>query len=148
MNTSKSSVVLFAALLLILCLPTPVLAQDFKVVVNDANPLTTIRADDLSRIFLKKTATWPGGLPAYPIDQSSKSETRQAFSLAVHKRDTNAIRAYWQRMVFSGRAVSPIEMTMDAGVLDAVRSNPGAVGYVNASTRVGDGVKIIDVTGI
>ena len=148
MTLGKSPVILIATLLLILCLPTPTLAQDFKVVVNDANPLTTIRATNLSQIFLKQTAAWPGGLSAYPIDQAPNNEVRQAFSLAVHKRDAKAIRAYWQRMIFSGRAVQPVEESTDADVLSAIRANPGAVGYVGASTPVRDGVKILEVTGI
>lgn len=148
MTLMKSPVILIATLLLMLCLPTPTLAQDFKVVVNDANPLTTIRADDLSRIFLKQTAAWPGGLPAYPIDQVTKNDIRQVFSRAVHKRDANAISAYWQRMIFSGRAVPPVQESTDADVLIAIRANPGAVGYVSASTPVRDEVKILEVTGI
>ena len=146
--TQRSTVVLIVACFVCLCLPTPGLAQDFKVVVNDSNPIASIQVEELSRIFLKQTAAWPGGLRAHPIDQTSKSECRQRFSLAVHKRDVNAIRAHWQRMVFSGRAVQPVEKETDAEVLDAVRSNAGAVGYVSSSTSVGEGVKTIEVEGI
>jgi ABC-type phosphate transport system substrate-binding protein len=146
MKTIGKKFVFATTALLILGLPVRSIAQDFKVVVNDANPLTTIAAEELSRIFLKKTEAWSNGVPAVPIDQESENEVREAFSLAIHGRSAYAIKAYWQRMVFSGRAVPPAEKTSDEEVLNAVRANPGAVGYVSASTRVGDGVKVVDVT--
>jgi len=149
MKTIKTPILLAAtALVLTLSLPTSAVDQGFMIVVNDSNPSTTIRAEDLSRMFLKQTANWPNGIPVVPIDQAAKNEVRETFSIAVHKRDTDAIRAHWQRMVFSGRAVPPVEKGSDDEVLSTVQANRGAVGYVSASTTLLPGVKVLEVTGL
>jgi len=122
--------------------------QQFQVVVHESSPVTEVSAGYLSRIFLKKVTKWPGGLPVDPIDQTVRSEVRDAFSRAVHKRNAQAIGTYWQREIFSGRALPPIEKASDADVLATVRNDPAAVGYVSPSTQVANGVKVVTVTGL
>ncbi|MFV2072485.1 MAG: hypothetical protein ACC742_07515 [Thermoanaerobaculales bacterium] len=143
----KASVIVIVALGSLLVGGAP-RAQEFKVVVNDANPLTSVSAKQLSRIFLKRTGKWPSGVPAVPIDRAASTDVRKEFSTAVHGRDISAIRAYWQRMIFSVHAVPPIVMSSDNEILAAVRADPGAVGYVSGNTSIVDGVKVIEVTGI
>ena len=82
-----------------------------------------------------------------PVDLSANSPVREAFSLAIHERDVNAVKSYWQRQIFSGRGVPPPEKASDSEVLAFVRANPGAVGYVSSGTAVGSGVKVLEVTG-
>ena len=89
---------------------------------------------------------WINGTTAMPVDQAASSDIREAFSLEVHGRDVGAIKSYWQRQIFSGRGVPPPELASDREVLDFVRANQGAVGYVSTSAKTGDGVKVLAVT--
>ena len=148
MLAMKSATVIVLAALGSLLVGGTAGAQDFKVVVNDTNTLTSVSAKQLSRIFLKRTAKWPTGVPAVPIDQAASTDVRGEFSSAVHGRNLSAIKAYWQRMIFSVHAVPPIAMASDNEILAAVRADPGAVGYVTVDTSIVDGVKVIEVTGI
>ena len=50
---------------------------------------------------------------------------RQAFSRDVHQKSADAVAAYWQTAVFSGRDVPPAIAKSDAEVLAFVRANPG-----------------------
>ena len=128
-------------------LATPVHAQDkeFVVIVNAFNPFVTIKADDLTRIFLKKTATWGNGQTAQPVDQAEGSNLRRRFTARVLNRDTGSVKSYWQQQVFSGKAVPPPALDNDAAVLEFVRQHPYGVGYVAASTPLTSEVRVIAV---
>ncbi len=116
----------------------------FRVIVNPANPVTSLRETEVARLFLKKTAAWPTGAPVAAVDQERTSSVRRVFSLEVHAKDPDAIVAHWQTMVFSGRDTPPPVKASDASVVDFVRANPGAIGYVSEAADVA-GVKVVAV---
>ncbi len=119
----------------------------FQVVIHAENPTTELPAATVSRMFLKKLKRWPHGVRVVPIDLQAKSEVRKDFTRAVHKKSVTAIKSFWQRMIFSGRGdPPPLEESSEEAVLDFVRSNPGAIGYVAVATPLGDGVKKLKVT--
>jgi ABC-type phosphate transport system substrate-binding protein len=93
-------------------------------------------------MFLRLQTDWPDGGHARPVDQSKSSPVRDAFSREVLGKSLAAVEQYWTQAIFSGRAVPPVEKRTDADVLAYVRENPGAIGYVSASSPL-DGVKRI-----
>ena len=105
--------------------------------------MTTLSHDDVSRIFLKKTTKWPNGQPVLPVDLPTSAPSRRAFSKGVLGRDPNEIGAYWNQVIFSGRAVPPVTKSSDNEVLAYVRNNPNAIGYVAADTNIGESVKVL-----
>jgi hypothetical protein len=120
-------------------------SADFKVVVNRASTMTEIDVGDLSRIFLKQTASWPDGSETQPVDMAPDTELRKKFSKAVHGRDAAAIKSYWQRQIFSGKGTPPVEFSSEEDLLFFVSETPGAVGYVSDSTPLTSGVKELRV---
>ena len=131
-------------------LALPLTAQTggpFKVVVHPSNPVSQMSAAEVSRHFLKRTTRWPVGGKVLPVDQLPGSAVRIDFSKAVHRKKVDAVKSYWQAQLFSGTATPPPELSSDAEVLSYVRSNAGAIGYVSRSATVGDGVKVVEVTG-
>jgi len=123
----------------------PVRAQEsFRVIVNPANPASALSEAEVSRLFLKKTVSWPTGAPVQPVDQERTSDVRRAFSVEIHGKDADAVVSYWQTLVFSGRDTPPPVKASDASVVEFVRANPGAVGYVSESADVA-GVKTLTV---
>ncbi len=126
----------------------PATAQEktsFVVIVHPDNPAKSVSKKKVSRLLLKELAKWDGGLSAQPVDLDSKSETRRDFSRDVHGRSVSSIKNYWQRQIFSGRAVPPPEVADDSAVISFVQSNPGGIGYVSASARLA-GVKVLDLS--
>ncbi len=122
-------------------------APGFVVIVNAANPATQIDREELSRLFLKKVTFWGEGLPALPVDQPAAAPIRAGFSHEILLRNVNAVRAYWQQRIFSGRALPPpVKDTADE-IVRFVRDNPGAVGYVPPGTELGSGVRVLEITG-
>jgi ABC-type phosphate transport system substrate-binding protein len=115
-----------------------------RVVVNEANPVSSLSRAEVSELFLKKTTSWPDGTVVLPVDQFEDSEARQVLNREVHHKSGKAVRAYWQQRVFSGRDVPPPEKDTDASVIAFVLRNRGAIGYVTTAGAV-SGVKIVAV---
>ena len=119
-------------------------AGRYRVIVNPSNPASTLGRADVARLFLKKVTSWADGRPVAAVDQQRTSPVREAFSAEIHQKDADAIAAHWQVLVFSGRDVPPRILKSDAEVLDFVRSNPGAIGYVSDGVAL-EGVKALTV---
>lgn len=81
-----------------------------------------------------------------PVDLPATSPVRSGFSQGVHDKPVAAIKVYWQRRIFTGQGVPPVEKASDREVLDYVAANRAAIGYVSANARVGDGVKVVNLT--
>jgi ABC-type phosphate transport system substrate-binding protein len=130
----------------LVCAPA-LYAQDasFRVVVNAANPMTTISRDELSRLFLKKVTTWSSGRPVMLVDQAEASPVRRDFTKAVHRKEVSSVKGYWQTMIFAGRAVPPSEKPSDAEVIAFVGANPNAIGYVSAAAPLGSGLHVVNI---
>ena len=122
---------------------TPALADDYLVVVHPDNPVGELAAPQLSRLFLKKSLRWEDGTAVLPVEPASP-RLRERFAQTVHEKSLNAVKSYWNQVIFSGRDVPPVEKTSDADVLEYVRANRGAVGYVSpAASPIG--VKVLSV---
>lgn len=140
-----------AALCCIPVSPLPVWADaSFRVVVNESNPIPELNVGQISKIFLKKVSRWSNGVEAQPVDLPESSPTREIFTQAVHHRTVANIKNFWQRQMFSGNERPPIEQPDETAVLEYVRQNPGAIGYVSSETPLVAGVrhlKVSDCTG-
>ena len=119
--------------------------RQYIVVVNAANPVSVLSEEELSRLFLKKTIRWPNGDDATPVDLSEQAVIRESFSRDLFHKSVEAIKAYWQSLLFSGRGVPPVELASEDAVLAYVRANAGAVGYVSAGATLGTGVRRVQI---
>lgn len=123
----------------------PARAQSVQVVVHAENPVATLSPEQVSDLFLKKTRTWPDGVSVAPVDQRRGTPLRDRFCLSVLGRRARDVEAYWQKLIFTGRAVPPTEMPSDQAILEFVGSHAGAIGYVSAGARLGPNVKVVEV---
>ncbi len=133
--------------LLLAAAAPPALAEGpgFQVIVNAANPAQAITRRQLSDMFLKKLTHWPDGITVEPVEPPEKSMTRAYFlSDVMGGRSALALKAFWQKRVFSGRDTPPVEKGSDEEVVAFVRANPGAIGYVAAAAPVA-GVKVLEL---
>ena len=121
----------------------------YVVIVAASNPASSIKRQELARLFLKKTGRWSHGGGVTPVDQSAGSPVRNAFTRAVLAVEgmgqISAVQNFWLQQVYSGRSTPPPVKATDAEVIAFVASTPGAVGYVGAAPSAG-GVKVLTVT--
>lgn len=116
----------------------------FVVIVHPDNPATSVSAEELSKYFLKTVESWPDGVPVAPVDLTAGSPVRDAFCRAVHDRTAEAVTSYWQKQIFSGRGVPPVEVGSSAEAVTFVRQNRGGVGYVASGTDLA-GAKAVNL---
>ena len=119
--------------------------QGFRVIAHPDVSVDFIARDDASDYFLKKVSQWRDGTIVQPVDLTVR-EVQDAFSEQVHERSRSAIKKYWQRQIFTGRSKPPPVRETDREVIDYVRQNPGAIGYISTRTRISNGeVKILQL---
>jgi hypothetical protein len=93
--------------------------------------------------FMGKVKRWGDGTAVVPVDQVEKSPVRVEFSQTVLRKKVEAVKSYWLTIIFSGRGTPPVELKSDAAVVEAVRRDRGAVGYVAGDAPLGPGVRVI-----
>ena len=131
MNNMIRSLVLAATLGTAL----PALAE-VVAVVNPAAAQASMTKDEVAQYFLGKS----GALT--PIDQPESAPVRAEFYKKVTDKDMSQVKALWSKLVFTGKATPPKEVTSSADVKKAVAANPKAIGYIEKSA-VDATVKVI-----
>lgn len=105
----------------------------YVLVVNPANPVTSLDRAFVEDAFLKKLTRWSNDEVIRPADLAPRSPVRRRFSETVLRRSVEAVKGYWQQRIFSGRDVPPPEFDTDEDVIRYVARYDGAVGYVSRS---------------
>ena len=129
-------------------LPAGAVAQGARVivVVNAANPVTSLPREQVSRMFLKKLTRWPDGAPVLPTDLALDAPLRAQFTDAVLGKSLATVRAYWNARIFTGRDVPPPEKGSEGEVLAFVSANVGAIGYVSPNAALPSSVRALAVS--
>lgn len=128
-----------ASLMLMSAFSMPVVA-DVAVIVHPGNS-ATIDADAVERIFLGKKSQFPDGSEALPINIESGGAVDE-FNNKVLGRSTAQVKSYWSKQIFTGKGTPPKEVASDASVIDLIKNNKNAIGYVDAANVTGD-VKVV-----
>ena len=111
-----------------------------NVVVHPSNA-DSLDENTISRIFLGKAKTFPGGASATPIDQAEGSAAAEEFNSKVLNRSSSQLKAYWSKLVFTGKGTPPKAVADDAAVIEMVSKNPGMIGYIQGDG--GGAVKVV-----
>jgi ABC-type phosphate transport system substrate-binding protein len=77
-----------------------------------------------------------------PIDQAEGSITRVEFYAKVVGKTAAQIKAYWSKIIFTGRGQPPPTVSSSAEVKERLVENPAAIGYIDAS-MVDDSVRVV-----
>jgi ABC-type phosphate transport system substrate-binding protein len=128
---------LLACLLLCAALAVPatlaVAADEVVAVVSARSPVAGLTAAQVGDIFLGKSARFPDGSPATPIDQPEESSVRERFYARYTGRTPSQVKAQWSKIIFTGRGQPPLQAANAAEVKKLIAANPQAIGYVDAS---------------
>ena len=108
-------------------------AGELVVIVSSKSPVTALRQEQVADIFLGQIASFPGGLEAIALDQSIGSPERDEFYTKVAAKTRPLVKAYWTKMIFTGRGQPPKEIGGSAAVRKMVADNPSLIGYIDKS---------------
>ena len=133
----------FAALSLLLGAgPVMAAGSALAIIAHPGNPLTGITQEEVVRIYLGKTNTFPNGARVSPVDQRLQSPSREKFYARVMKKTNAEITAHWSKLLFTGMATPPAVLKDDAAVKAWVAGNAEGLGYVSGNVVDGS-VKVL-----
>mgnify|MGYP000087714035 CR=1 FL=1 len=122
----RSSHILGAVLGLSLLWLAPAAQADIAVIVHAANPVQQLTSRQVAELYLGRSRTFASGQYAQVVDQGIYDPLRGRFFKE-----------------FTGQVQPPQNLDGDSAVLEFVRRNPGAIGYVSATTLADARVKTV-----
>jgi len=131
-----------STLLLALAMAWAVARADIYVIVNANNamrPLTNKEAIDL---FMGRTRTFPNGDYVLACDLPRDHASRVTFYQSLTGMTQAQLNSYWSRLMFTGQVMPPQTIGSEAAMLEMVRRNPGAIGYVGQEPQ-DKGVRVV-----
>lgn len=111
------------------------------IIVHPENSVN-LSSKEVQRIFLGKEKKFSTGEQAYPVNLPAENAARIHFDDAILGRSTAQGAAYWAKLVFTGKGVSPKEVVSEAAIIEFIKTNKNAIGYIDESAVTND-VKVI-----
>ncbi|RJG08234.1 phosphate ABC transporter substrate-binding protein [Massilia cavernae] len=109
-------------------------AAELVVIVSARNPVAAMRPDQVADIFLGHAGRFPDGAEAVPFDQAIGSPLRDDFYAKVAAKTPPLLKAYWTKMIFTGRGKPPRELPNSAAIRKEVAKNPALIGYIDKAS--------------
>lgn len=131
---------LFALVLLVLSCAAQ--AQTMAIVSARRSGLTEIDRESAEQLYLGRRTTLPNGRAVTLVDLPAGS-VRDRFYLQLTRKNPSQIRAYWSRMVFTGRAHPPHEAADAADALGRVLADPNALAYLPAASAANQPLNVL-----
>lgn len=91
--------------------------------------LEALTRESAEQFYLGRRTALPDGRAVTLVDLPA-GPTRDQFYLRLARKNPSQIRAYWSRLVFTGRAQPPIEAANAEEVRRLLRSIQGAIAYL------------------
>jgi ABC-type phosphate transport system substrate-binding protein len=131
-----------AVIALALSLSSAVVKADVVAVVSAKSPITTLSMSQVADIFFGKTSRFPNGVQAFPVDQAEGAAVRDEFYSKVVGKTAAQIKAYWSKIIFTGRGQPPPTVSNNIEMKKRISDNPAAIGYIDRS-MVDDSVRVV-----
>lgn len=102
-------------------------------VVSAASPVISLSKQEVTDIFLGRMRHFPDGTVAMPIDQAEGATARDEFYSKFAAKSPAQIKAYWSKIIFTGRGRPPPLVASSAELKRRLAANPAAIGYLERS---------------
>lgn len=109
--------------------------------VSAKSAATTLSADQVAQIFAGKASAFADGRKTHLLDLPEGAD-RSMFYTKSAGRDSAQMKAYWARIVFTGKGQPPTQVADADAVKKAVAADLNAVGYID-SDKVDSTVKVL-----
>ncbi|MBE0363589.1 hypothetical protein PULV_a1052 [Pseudoalteromonas ulvae UL12] len=114
---------------------------EVAVIVHPSNA-NAIDANAIAKIYTGKMKSFDDGSKIIAIAQDSGNPITDEFNEKALKKSSSQLKAYWSKLVFTGKGTPPKEVSNDAEVISLVASNPNTIGFISSSATDGT-VKVI-----
>ena len=118
-------------------------AQEVAVIVHPANT-AVISRDDIKRLFLGKKSQFADGHRAKPVYLAQGHQAREYFNWQVLRKSSSQIKAYWSKLIFTGKGMPPDAIGDVDDLLTLVASERSAIAYIDAA-QVTEQVRVVAI---
>lgn len=112
------------------------------VIISHPANSNNVSVEELQRLYTGKTSSFANGDSVVPLNLADANALRASFDEKALGRSSSQIKAYWSKLVFTGKGTPPKEVASEAEMIKLVSSNPNILGYVSSSADV-SGVKVL-----
>ena len=103
------------------------------VVVNNANPLSSMNKAQLSALYKGRTKEFPNGNSAAAVNLPTGDSIRQDFDKTILNFSSDEAKRYWIDMKIRSGAAAPPTVPSPAAVARYVGKNANGIGYLPES---------------
>lgn len=114
---------------------------EIAVIVHPANK-NAVDTEELNRLFLGKKASYADNSAATVYYLVETDPVRGQFDEKGLGKSSAQLKAYWSKLVFTGKGTPPAELASSTEALAKVAGDPTAIAYVDKSV-VTDKVKVV-----
>jgi len=115
---------------------------EIVVIVNAKSALKQLTRRQVVDIYTGRVTTVANGNALFPLDHPMNSVMRKNFYARLTGKSVSAVNAYWARLLFTGRALPPKELSDGISVLESIEMDMNAIGYMH-SGDVSEKVKVV-----
>ena len=101
------------------------------VIANTSTNISEATSEQVINVFLGKSDSLSGVSGLQAVDQAEGNSNRDKFYNATGNKTPSQIKAYWARIIFSGKGKPPQTLQSDAEVKKFVAANTAAIGYIS-----------------
>ena len=112
------------------------------VIVHPDNPTDDLTPSQIKQLFLGKVKTFPNGQRALPVELKRGHLERLDFVDRLLNRSETQLKAYWSRLIFTGKGKPPKIALSPNEMIHLVSQNPLYIGYVE-DVFIDESVKVV-----
>lgn len=105
------------------------------VVIVHPNNDSSFDPASISKIFLGKKKSFSNGTKTTLFSLPEGNAITDEFNKAALGKDTTQLKAYWSKLVFTGKGTPPKEVDTEAELIAEIAKNPSAIGFVSAGAE-------------
>ncbi|WP_448563509.1 phosphate ABC transporter substrate-binding protein [Thalassotalea ganghwensis] len=123
----------------ILLATLPMVSFAGVVIVHPSNG-AALDSSAIKKVFLGKSKSFPDGAQAVPLDLEG-GDVREQFINSMLGKSESQLKAYWSKLIFTGKGQAPKSVASEAEAVKLVSQNPNLIAYVSDGA-VNDSVKV------
>lgn len=104
--------------------------KEFVVIgTSELSPQSLSRSEVVD-IYMGRMKRLKNGTYLIPVDIQTENPMRSGFYHELMDKNLSEINSYWARLVFTGRGVPPRQAESVDEIIEIIKHNKGAIGYV------------------
>ena len=139
MQLARKTIVLIILLMLL----TTMLNAKIIIIINKDSNIKVIPKPAAKAIFMGELKSLKG-IDELIVTIQNGNDSHNAFLQEFVGSSASDFKKHWEKMIYTGKAMEPEVLSSDKDVIEFVKANKGAIGYIDVKS-IDDSVKAVMV---